>query len=226
VRALTLVLVPTELELHRFQDLGGLAGSAAPALLAGEPCGFGAVRAAARTAQLVARHSPERVVLVGIAGAYDVQRDPIGSALAFARVALDGIGAGEGRRFLGPSALGFTQWPAATIASQPGEQEALALWLPRDQDGGLLLTTCAASASRAQTARRRERFPAARAEDMEGFSVALACSLANVPCAIVRGISNRVGQRDPARWRIPQALAAARRLLLDLLARDAWAAPS
>jgi nucleoside phosphorylase len=47
---------------------------------------------------------------------------------------------------------------------------------------------------------------------MEGFAVALACALFRVPLGIVRGLSNVVGDRDPARWRIPAALAAAREL--------------
>jgi nucleoside phosphorylase len=61
---------------------------------------------------------------------------------------------------------------------------------------------------------------------MEGFGVALACALERVPLAIVRGISNLVGDREPARWRIPAALAAARRLGLECLADEAWAAPA
>ena len=46
-------------------------------------------------------------------------------------------------------------------------------------------------------------------------------SLARVPCTIVRGISNAVGDRDPAHWRIPAALAAARTLALAQLAQGA-----
>ena len=65
-----------------------------------------------------------------------------------------------------------------------------------------------------------ERYSGALAEDMEGFGVALACQLAGTPCWIVRGISNQVGDRDPAHWRIPAALTAARRRALELLGVD------
>ena len=68
---------------------------------------------------------------------------------------------------------------------------------------------------------RRERFPDAVAEDMEGFAVAVACTLAGVPLRVVRGISNLVGDRDPKHWRIPAALAAARLAALELLEADA-----
>jgi futalosine hydrolase len=52
---------------------------------------------------------------------------------------------------------------------------------------------------------------------MEGFGVALACRLAGVPLTIIRGISNTAGDRDHARWRVPEALAAAAGLTLRIL---------
>jgi futalosine hydrolase len=55
------------------------------------------------------------------------------------------------------------------------------------------------------------------AEDMEGFGVALACRLHGVPVDIVRGISNTVGDRDKARWRVETALEAAAAVALTLM---------
>lgn len=211
----TLVLVPTELEARRLADAGGLGrGLALEAL-----CGFGPVAAAARAAGLLERLRPRRVLLVGIAGAYDTDAHPVGSALCFARVAIEGIGAGEGEHLVAPPALGFPQWPGPTPGGRTIEDE-LALARPRglpSEPTGLLLTTCAASADAEQAARRRRRHPSAVAEDMEGFAVACACALAGVPLAVVRGVSNAVGERDPARWRIPAALQAARELALVAL---------
>ena len=63
-------------------------------------------------------------------------------------------------------------------------------------------------------------FPAAAAEDMEGFAVALACRLACVPCTIVRGISNTVGDRDTTRWQTTAALEAAAGIVRRLLAEE------
>ena len=216
----TLVLVPTELEARRLADLGGLdAGLALQAC-----CGFGPVAAAARSATLLERLRPRRVLLVGIAGSYDPAAHPVGTALVFASVAIEGIGTGEGEDLVAPPALGFPQWPAG--AGDGARDDVIALARPATTapgEGGLLLTTCAASDGPRQAARRRQRHPAALAEDMEGFGVALACALAGVPLAIVRGVSNAVGERDPARWRIPAALAAARELALELLgAREPW----
>ena len=189
----TLLLVPTELELARLVELGGFPAEAASI----ELCGFGPVAAAARTAQLVARHSPTAVLLVGIAGSYDLARLPLGSAAAFRETAIEGLG------------QGFPQWPGI------GERITLA---SRSQAEPLLLTVCKASGSPAEAEILRARFPGAAAEDMEGFGVALACALANVPCTIVRGISNACGDRNTRGWRIGEALAAARALALEWLA--------
>ena len=144
-----LVLFPTPLELDRFRDQGGLPqGYALPAI-----CGFGPVAAGARTAQLLARIRPSRVILIGIAGAYDTAAHPVGSALTFQRVAVDGVGVGEGPSFHGPPALGFPQWPGSSDDGSPEIHDVLALddgaVRPADASGPgeLLLTTCAASDS-------------------------------------------------------------------------------
>src|SRR5688572_8500616 len=157
----TLLLVPTELEARKLEQLGGLRGAGAIAAT----IGFGAVAAAASTAALLARFQPRRALLLGIAGSYDEARHPIGSALCFARVAIDGLGAGEGDDLLAPAQLGF---PLAPVSSfDGGASDELALACPPDArgDGALLLTVCAASSSSAQATRRKHRHPRAVAED-------------------------------------------------------------
>ncbi len=208
-----LVLVPTALETARLLDLGGLGAEVVVA-----ECGFGPIAAGARTAELLARLKPTRVLLFGIAGAYDIERDPLGSALEFGAVAVTGVGVGYGANHLPPPALGFPQWPAAEAPARPAVFDRLELDF---RDGPLLLTTCAASANEAEARERISRFPEARAEDMEGFAVALACSLAGVRLSIVRGISNGVGDRARERWSIPRAISGARALALRVLAREA-----
>ncbi len=219
--ATTLVLVPTELELRRLADQGGLAR----ADLTVELAGFGPIAAAARAAVWIERLRPARVVLVGIAGTFEPERLAVGTATTFARVALDGVGVGQGVAFRGPPALGFPQFPRAASAGLcvPAIGDTLELdGLPREERPAapvlpLLLTTCAASASPEEAAVRRGRHPDALAEDMEAFGVALAATLAAVPVSVVRGISNVVGDRDSSRWRITAALAAARTRLFELL---------
>ena len=183
-----LLLVPTELEL-RFLAPPGALGPIEHA----ELCGFGPVAAAARTAALLAERRPERVVLVGVAGTYDATAAPIGSALAIDRVAIDGF---EG--------AGFDPWPGVGTTLELRSSTA-----PRT-----LVTVLAPSSSAVEAAGRRRRHPGAIAEDMEGYGVAVACAIARVPLAIVRGVSNEAGDRNTRGWRIREALAAARELAL------------
>lgn len=207
----TLLLIPTPLEAQHLAQAGPW-----PPGVRVECCGFGPVAAAARTAQLLAAHEPQRVLLAGIAGSYDLERLPLGQAQTFARVALDGVGAGEGAEFLGPAQM-FPQWTPED-GSAP-VVDSLDLLLPPElsSDAPLLLSVCAAAGGQAHAAARRQRHPAALAEDMEAFGAAFACRLADVPLGVVRGASNAVGQRDPASWLIEPALAAAYRLALAWL---------
>ncbi len=201
------MLVPTELERRSLEARGGFPGARL------ELCGFGPVAAAARTAELLARYAPARVLLVGIAGSFDLSAAPLGTAARFAAVWLDGVGAGRGQDFLPPSRLGFAQWDGP-----PAIAECLEL---AGGGRGELLTVCAASASPAERSERRARYPQALAEDMEAFGAALACRLAGVPLEVVRGLSNEVGVRDTATWRVREALAAAHALARERLGRTA-----
>jgi futalosine hydrolase len=79
----------------------------------------------------------------------------------------------------------------------------------------MLLTVCAASANAVDVADRLRRFPLAVAEDMEAFSVAVACRMAQIPLAVIRGISNMAGDRDKANWNVAAALEAAANLTIS-----------
>ena len=178
----TLVLVPTDPERRILEDLGGIGPV--------ELCGFGPVAAAARTAALIASTKPPAVLLVGIAGTYDSRAVGIGKAVEFGRVEIDGF-----------EDAGFEPWPGVGHSVDLGPDAATAL-----------VTVLSPSSSRAEAAERRLRHAGAVAEDMEGYGVAVACAIARVPLAIVRGISNEAGDRDHGRWRIREALASARSL--------------
>jgi futalosine hydrolase len=185
-------------------------------------CGFGPIAAAARTASLIARYRPERVLLIGIAGSYDVDLVPLGTAVRFERVACDGIGVGSGERFVAASELGWSQFHGGDAQPEIGDLITLdSTYISGVPSAGLLLTCCAASADQREADRRLRSRPTAVAEDMEGFGVALACGLAGVPLQIVRGISNRAGDRDSQAWQIEPALSAAADLALRLMPR-AW----
>ena len=211
----TLVLVPTEIERRHLARRRGF-GVDAPC----ELCGFGPVAAAARARDAIAAHEPERVILIGIAGTFDPGGLPVGAAAIFPSVLMHGVGVGVAS-FVPAAALGFLHWPRSGERATYGA-ESLALADPVPPAAGALLTVCTASATEAEARERRTLFPGVAAEDMEGFAVALACRLAGVPLAIVRGISNAVGDRRFEHWQIPEALDAAHLVAADLLRRPSW----
>jgi futalosine hydrolase len=212
-----LVLVPTERERGIVEPLVTAACGGGVRI---ELCGFGPVVAAARTAQLIAEHRPDHLLLVGIAGRF-TERLAIGQAYAFERVACHGVGAGSGDAFVTAEAMGWPQWPDDGPDRRPriGDvlpctSNALPAAAPR---ADLLLSVCEASAGEADVRSRLRLYPDAEAEDMEGFAVAAACRLAGVPLDIVRGISNATGDRDISRWQIEAACRAAAELTVMLL---------
>lgn len=208
----TLVLVPTQLEadllLQRLRD-NSIAFD-----IPIQVCGFGAVTSGICAARSIAEYLPERIILTGIAGALCGQTE-IGSAYQFSQVALFGVGAGHGDELLTPDELGWTQLP--TPEGQPLIGDIVQLNHSSSITQNLLVTSCAASASPTEASWRRTKFPNARAEDMEGFSVAVACQLANTPLDIIRGISNIAGDRNKQNWQIAPAIAAAAELVIERL---------
>ena len=190
-------LTPTRLEQRVLADEG------MPDTLV---CGFGLAAAGAVAATLIARHRPDSVGLIGIAGALSPEA-VIGQAYEFGIVRCDGIGAGQGDAFQSARQMGWSHWEADEMI---GDQIVIA----RLQN--CLLSVAAASGDRTKAHQRRQSFEESDtviAEDMEAFSVAIACRVAGVPLRVVRGISNVAGDREVSGWCIGPALSAAVRVI-------------
>ena len=196
---MNLVLIPTRFEFDRLDSLAKLVQQRGWAM---EVCGFGPIAAAACTAKRIAELRPEQVILVGLAGSLDEQLK-IGSAYEFSEVVCYGVGIGSGSEFQGLERL---QWLQDGDGQGIPRGDAIALGGEEDRQ---LLTCCAGSADFNEAATKRQAFPKATAEEMEGFGVALACGMHGVPLRVVRGISNHAGDRHKNRWQIAPALQAA-----------------
>lgn len=205
----TLVLIPTDLE--RTQLCTGWSAQELGCRV--ELCGFGPVAAACRTMRALQEqvtypgHRYRQVVLCGVAGSCS-PHTLVGEAYWFRRVALYGVGIREGGKMFAPQALGF-------------ETELLEE-LPLRTPGGSydqakiresLLTVCAIDDR--DFAMRVD----ADAEDMEAYGCAAACALAGIPFMVLRGMSNKRGDRDKTHWRIGAALVAAQQMLVSYLQR-------
>ena len=196
-----LILVPTDFEAQFLRPL--LQSELANSDSAFEICGFGPVTSGIRTSQLIAQHRPAHCLLLGIAGSFCPELR-IGSAMSFNQISCYGIGVGSGSEHVGALEMGWQLWPElrqTNCAAMP-----LILDEGHSSDNLHLLTVCSAAVTADDALERKKRFPGVDAEDMEAYSVGLACLSSETRLTVVRGISNRVGERDKSQWDIPAAL--------------------
>ncbi|MFD7645028.1 futalosine hydrolase [Kitasatospora sp. NPDC059795] len=172
--------------------------------------GVGPAAAAAGTAVALARGRFRLVLSAGIAGGF-VPAAPIGSlVVADALVAAD-LGAETPDGFADVAELGFG---TARHAVPEGVAKLVAAATGGALGEVLTVSTVTGSAERAE--RLRARHPRALAEAMEGFGVAEAASRFGLAAGELRAVSNAVGPRDRAAWRIGEALAALERAFAAL----------
>ncbi|MEV6306138.1 futalosine hydrolase [Actinoplanes sp. NPDC051861] len=176
-----------------------------PHLALVEAVGVGPAAAAAGTARLLATGSYRAVLSAGIAGGFPGRAPVGGTVLATRSIAAD-LGAETPDGFLPVEELGFG---SSRVECDPTLLKALREALPSAVTGEVLtLSTVTGTAATAD--RLAARFPDAVAEAMEGYGVASAAAAAGVPFAELRTISNPIGPRDRAAWRLTDAFAALR----------------
>ncbi|MEU4622514.1 futalosine hydrolase [Actinoplanes sp. NPDC023801] len=194
---LVVTAVPAEADAVR----AGLA----PEEIVVEAVGVGPAAAAAGTARLLAGREYRAVLSVGIAGGFP-DRAPVGSLVVATRSIAADLGAESPGGFLPIEELGFG---SSVVETDPRLVKALRAALPEAVCGDVL-TLATVTGTAGTAARLAARFPAAVAEAMEGHGVAVAAAGAGVPFAELRAISNPVGPRDRAAWRLGDAFAALR----------------
>ncbi|PJM95059.1 futalosine hydrolase [Streptomyces sp. CB01373] len=172
-----------------------IAAGVGPALAA-------AATASALTAAALGGVPYDLVVSAGIAGGF-APHAPVGSLVVADEITAADLGAETGEGFLPVTELGF-----GTVTHRPPEAlvRAIAAAVPARTGTVLTVSTVTGTAARADALRARH--PGALAEAMEGFGVAEAAAAHRVPVLEVRAVSNPVGPRDRAAWRIGDALAA------------------
>ncbi|WP_328753290.1 futalosine hydrolase [Streptomyces sp. NBC_00285] len=169
--------------------------------------GVGPALAAASTATALTRAALAGtpyglVVSAGIAGGFQPDA-PVGSLVVADEITAADLGAETADGFVPVTELGFgtvTHRPPAALV-----RDAVAATGAR---AGAVLTVSTVTGTAARAAALRTRHPTALAEAMEGFGVAEAAGAHGVPVLEIRAVSNPVGPRDRAAWRIGDALAA------------------
>lgn len=183
--------------------------------------GVGPAAAAAGAATALALADYGLVVSAGIGGGF-APAAPLGSLVVADAIVAADLGAETPDGFLDVRELGFghsVHLPPAELAARAAEATG-ALLAP-------VLTVSTVTGTAARAAALAARHPLAGAEAMEGFGVAEAAAAHGLPVLEVRAVSNAVGPRDRAAWRIGDALTALAdgfRALGPVLAH--WGGPS
>lgn len=169
--------------------------------------GVGPAAAAAGTATALTtaalRGEPySLVVSAGIGGGFTPVA-PVGSLVVADAIVAADLGAETGEGFLSVTELGF-----GTVTHTPPAALVRAVAAACGARTGTVLTVSTVTGSARRAAELRGRHPGAAAEAMEGFGVAEAAAAHGVPVLEIRAVSNPVGPRDRAAWRIGDALAA------------------
>ncbi|MFB8755680.1 futalosine hydrolase [Streptomyces nigra] len=142
------------------------------------------------------------VVSAGIAGGF-APHAPVGSLVVADEITAADLGAETPDGFLPVTELGF-----GTVTHRPPEALVREVASATGARPGAVLTVSTVTGTATRAARLRERHPTALAEAMEGFGVAEAAAAHGTPVLELRAVSNPVGPRDRAAWRIGDALAA------------------
>ncbi|WP_329598194.1 futalosine hydrolase [Streptomyces pseudovenezuelae] len=169
--------------------------------------GVGPALAAASTATALTRAALAGapyglVVSAGIGGGF-LPHAPVGSLVVADEITAADLGAETADGFVPVTELGF-----GAVTHRPPEALVRAAAAATGARAGAVLTVSTVTGTAARAAALRERHPTALAEAMEGFGVAEAAGAHRVPVLEIRAVSNPVGPRDRAAWRIGDALAA------------------
>jgi futalosine hydrolase len=180
-------------DTERLGDTEVIAAGAGPAAAA-------AGTATALTAAASAGTPFSLVVSAGIAGGFG---QPPGAVVVASSIVAADLGADTPDGFASVADLGFGRAehrPPPALVRDVAEAAGAAC--------GPVLTVSTVTGTAARARELAARYPGAAAEAMEGFGVAEAAALHGVPALEIRAVSNSVGPRDRAAWRIPDALAA------------------
>ncbi|MCX4982583.1 futalosine hydrolase [Streptomyces sp. NBC_00572] len=149
------------------------------------------------------------VVSAGIAGGFRPLA-PLGSVVVSSAVVAADLGAETPDGYLAVDELGFGRSVHPVPEALTGRVAAALDSGGRPYTVAPVLTVSTVTGTAGRAAELAGRHPGAAAEAMEGFGVAEAAAAYGVPVVEIRAVSNAVGPRDRAAWRIGEALDALR----------------
>lgn len=187
--------------------------------------GIGKINAASAAAVMIDRYQPQLVINTGCAGAYSGSGLSIGNLVVASEEVLadDGVLVADGwkdLRYMNLPSVGQGGMNCYNLLPLSRHTSERAMRLA-DYYGVVLLrgrcatvSTCSGTTLRGEELMRRWNVVA---ESMEGAAVAQVCLRYGVDCLEIRGISNKVEDRDMTQWDIPRAVEASQRFVLKFI---------
>lgn len=166
--------------------------------------GVGPVNGAFALTRALTERRADAVIVCGVGGAYPASGLEPGDVACASTETYGDLGADSPDGFLDMHALGFP-----IVAGTPPLFNTLPLQIfPVNRR--VPFVTCATCTGTDEKASDIYARTGGAVESMEGAALVHVATLMGVPIGEVRGISNAVGRRDRASWRLHEAAAAAR----------------
>ncbi len=174
--------------------------------------GVGPVNAAHAVTLAITRSRPTAIVVCGIGGAYPESGLGIGTVACADSECYGDLGATSPAGFLDMQAIGFP-----IVEGPPPIFNVLPMQVFPSSRRVRFVTMSSCTGTDA-AARAIEARTGGAVENMEGAAVAHVAALHDIPVGELRGISNRVTDRDTSAWRVSEAATAAQEALLAWIA--------
>jgi futalosine hydrolase len=210
------VLFVTAVSAERDAVLRGLRGASNVDVLV---AGVGPAMAAAKTAKVLANAKYNLVVSAGIGGGF-IERAEVGSIVVANEIIAADLGAETPEGFRSLDELGFGSTRVAVDGNLVTQITKALRIAGLPVHTGPIITLSTVTGITETALELTTRVPDVMAEAMEGYGVAIAAEDQGIPVLEIRAISNPVGPRDRASWRIKEALdalEAASSVLLEVL---------
>ena len=203
----TLYLIPSEIEWQAITKGAQFETSARLKVRKTEKgiwmlCGVGPAAAALSCGFALSKWNPDRVILLGIGGAFRQSGLALGDVVQAASECFADLGYREGDRYINLDQMNIDHLPTANGAL--GCLYPLPL-LDRNTSNADFVTVSQVTNSDIQAQRLMQSYGGG-IENMEGAAVAMACAFYQIPFYQVRAVSNWVGPRDPSSWQTKTAL--------------------
>ncbi|MFM1652845.1 futalosine hydrolase [Brevibacillus sp. B_LB10_24] len=198
------VLVMTSVQAERDAVLRGLNGCGRFDVIVG---GVGPAAAAASTATALAANRYDLVICAGIAGGFAGMAE-LGSIVVASEIVAADLGAETPEGFCSLDKLGFGTARVPVDSDLAGQVAKAMQAAGLAAKTGPVLTVSTVTGTAETADELAQRVAGAAAEAMEGYGVATAAHQRGLPILEIRSISNQVGPRNRAAWRIEEALRA------------------